>query len=106
MIDKLEDAAIKVCDFGLSTVVKPDAQQTLNTLGSPAYAAPELPTAQHTNKVDVYSFGIVLWELFSRLPPWSDVTSVWQITERVHKGQRLPILPGLVVEVCDQCFCI
>lgn len=32
---------------------------TSTTYGSPAYAAPELPTENHTNKVDVFSFAVM-----------------------------------------------
>jgi hypothetical protein len=32
---------------------------------------------------DVYSFGIVLWELLSLQVPWEGVANLWQ----VHKGK-------------------
>jgi serine/threonine protein kinase len=57
-----------VCDFGLSKVVKTaDAQMTADTLGSPQYAAPELNSETHTNKVDIFSFAI-MYALCSILP--------------------------------------
>jgi serine/threonine protein kinase len=60
-VESLEDAKVKVCDFGLSTITKNknDNEMTKNTFGSPAYAAPELPTPQHTSKVDVFSFAVM-----------------------------------------------
>lgn len=63
LVEDLEAARVKVCDFGLSTYTKGsletgDGEQTL-TIGSPAYAAPELPTDSHTNKVDVFSFSVM-----------------------------------------------
>jgi serine/threonine protein kinase len=49
---------IKVCDFGLSRLIFAKDEK-LATFGSPAYAAPELPTSTHTFPVDVWSFGIM-----------------------------------------------
>ncbi len=60
-MESIEEGKVKVCDFGLSTITrnKDDGQMTANTYGSPAYAAPELPTPNHTDKVDVFSFAIM-----------------------------------------------
>eukprot|EP00029_Vermamoeba_vermiformis_P005307 TRINITY_DN1806_c0_g1_i1.p1 TRINITY_DN1806_c0_g1~~TRINITY_DN1806_c0_g1_i1.p1 ORF type:complete len:987 (-),score=159.87 TRINITY_DN1806_c0_g1_i1:65-3025(-) len=68
LIDK--DYKIKVCDFGLSRIIADD--QNLTTLGklrgTYAYTAPELyHGATFTTKSDVYSIGIVLWEMVNRL---------------------------------------
>jgi serine/threonine protein kinase len=51
-------------------------------------------------KVDVYSFGIVMWELATRLPPWSElsrneVTFVEQLNDALRRGQR-PVIPSEV----------
>ena len=60
---------IKICNFGLALYdnpeghfVKPDTKKC----GSPAFMAPERFDAQTktiTEKVDVYAFGIVLWQI-------------------------------------------
>jgi serine/threonine protein kinase len=47
------------CDFGLSTLRKDEKRATVGIFGSPAYAAPELPTPSHTEKVDVFSFAVM-----------------------------------------------
>jgi serine/threonine protein kinase len=56
-VENWEEGKVKVCDFGLSTVTKKGDTQVSKEFGSPAYAAPELQTSNHTNKVDVFSFG-------------------------------------------------
>lgn len=59
-IESREEGKVKVCDFGLSKVIRPqDTHMTANLGGSPVYAAPELNSTTHTNKVDVYSFAIM-----------------------------------------------
>lgn len=54
--------------LGLSKISSPklDAIRGMSqkVFGSPAYAAPELPTPEHTNKVDVFSFA-VMYEIVS-----------------------------------------
>lgn len=54
---------IKICDFGLSTI-----SQEYSTVfcGSPGYIAPEVLKYQpHTNKIDVFSVGIILFSVLS-----------------------------------------
>jgi serine/threonine protein kinase len=88
-----KDFGIKVADFGLTIVHKhaqPVVEETVaagegmvatggmkyGVLGTPQWMAPEVMEGQsYTWKVDVYSFGIVLCELFSRIVPFSGAFS-------------------------------
>jgi serine/threonine protein kinase len=45
-------------------------QMSVNILGSPGYAAPELQHPAHTPKVDVFSAGIIFWEIDEQQEPW------------------------------------
>jgi serine/threonine protein kinase len=61
---------VKVCDFGLADNLTPLTEKGFwdekGRKGSPLYMAPEvLKKKLLTKKVDVYSFGIILWELLS-----------------------------------------
>jgi serine/threonine-protein kinase len=73
------DEAIKVTDFGISRVLSGD--QTLGTLdgqvlGTPAYMSPEQAKgAELTPASDVYSAGIMLYELLSGELPWTGAES-------------------------------
>ncbi|KAL6328931.1 hypothetical protein AAG906_007221 [Vitis piasezkii] len=54
----------KVSDFGLSKLMDRDQSQVVTTLrGTPGYMAPEWLISAITEKVDVYSFGIVTLEI-------------------------------------------
>nr|GMD91322.1 G-type lectin S-receptor-like serine/threonine-protein kinase SD2-5 [Ipomoea batatas] len=54
----------KVADFGLSKLVAKDKSKVLATMrGTPGYIAPECASLIITEKVDVYSFGIVMLEI-------------------------------------------
>eukprot|EP00955_Chlamydomonas_euryale_P034768 349894-Chlamydomonas_euryale.AAC.6 len=62
----------QVCDFGLSRM----QEKTFLTAqhATPAWTAPEVLRGEKSNeKVDVYSYGIVLWELVTRQRPWSHI---------------------------------
>jgi serine/threonine protein kinase len=89
----------KVADFGISTV-KPNVTRTMTCVGTPIYMAPEVLTKnKYSEKADVYSFGIVLLELFTgRLaysePEFSSM-HIAQLTYQIaHVGAR-PSVDGL-----------
>lgn len=65
----------KICDFGLSVKLRPaDSQLTNCKVGTPLYMAPEVGKyGILSKKADVYSFGIVLWEMYRR----SLKSSIW-----------------------------
>ena len=58
------DWEIKLCDFGL-VQLKSQLQEIFT------YMAPELLKTNFSKEVDVYAFGIVLWEIFAREVPWN-----------------------------------
>jgi serine/threonine protein kinase len=99
----------KVCDFGIAKFKDRTFVSTVNgQAGTPCYMAPELfDGAQVTEKVDVYSFSILLWEMLTGQIPWSTVPSPMQIIYYVGVlGQRMEIpencLPSLkeLIEMC------
>lgn len=92
LIENWFEGRVKVCDFGLSRVRKKDQDDAQESaLGSPQYAAPELNKDTHNEKVDVFSFAIILWEVSARTQPWPEVRFGWEFSERYGKGQRPPV---------------
>ncbi|KAJ1282105.1 hypothetical protein BS78_03G024600 [Paspalum vaginatum] len=56
----------KLSDFGLSKMIDGDKSQVITRMrGTPGYLAPEWLTSQITEKVDIYSFGVVIMEIIS-----------------------------------------
>mmetsp|Transcript_27902 Transcript_27902/g.31014 ORF Transcript_27902/g.31014 Transcript_27902/m.31014 type:complete len:92 (+) Transcript_27902:1313-1588(+) len=50
--------------------------------------APELLTrAGYDTSADIYSFGVILWELWVKKVPWHHVNSIY-IIDRLGKGER------------------
>ncbi|KAI9177846.1 hypothetical protein LWI28_019875 [Acer negundo] len=59
-----ENFNAKVADFGLSKLVDRDQSQIVTTMrGTPGYLAPEWLSSVITEKVDTYSFGVVVLEI-------------------------------------------
>ena len=57
---------VKLMDFGISRVENVSITQAGMTLGTPGYMAPEQIRGEPVTKsVDIYAFGVVLWELFT-----------------------------------------
>ncbi|CAA6660521.1 unnamed protein product [Spirodela intermedia] len=67
---------VKVADFGLARFQNPDGEMTRET-GTYRWMAPEIMNHQpYDHKADVFSFGIVLWELATSKIPYSDLTPI------------------------------
>jgi len=79
---------LQICDFGLAKWKEQAATQTVAGIrrGTVAYMAPEVfrdPTLPRTVRYDVYSFGIVLWELFSGQKPFEAGNCTWMHSLKV-----------------------
>ena len=90
-----KNGVLKIFDFGLakelkSTLAKRDGkyEMTGNT-GSRRYMAPEVAKEQFYNEsVDVYSFGILLWEICSAEKPFYGYGSGRHMQQVVLGGER------------------
>jgi len=90
-----------VCDFGLSQI-KPHGQSLKDVdsaKGTPLWMAPEVMQFKEFNeKCDVYSFGIVLWEILTRQEPFPHHTNFEKFRHAVCVAVRVllpsPLIPS------------
>jgi hypothetical protein len=90
--------AVKVADFGLSQIL-PDGvagHDDKQMRGTPLWNAPEvLERHAFTEKADIYSFAICLWELLTRSQPFSsyNISTLEELRDIVCARQQRPRVP-------------
>ena len=90
---------VKIGDFGEFTKACPasNKNKTMTThVGTPVYMAPELmsdsrrvdtgDSAATAKKVDVYSFSVLLWQMWHLAPPYEDEPCHWRrLMEKIDR---------------------
>ncbi|XP_008316669.1 ephrin type-A receptor 2 isoform X4 [Cynoglossus semilaevis] len=101
----------KVSDFGLSRVLEDDPEGTYTTSGGKIpirWTAPEaIAYRKFTSASDVWSFGIVMWEVmaFGERPYWD--MSNHEVMKAINEAFRLPApmdCPSAVYQLMLQCW--
>ena len=85
---------VKIADFGLSVRYEQNCKLT-ERVGTCLWMAPEvIKTQKYTTKSDVYSYGIIMWEVCTREMPY-DYFSREKILYRVSERKERPNLKRL-----------
>lgn len=80
-----------ICDFGLSKLSDLSISSITfdSFVGTPVYMAPEIFLEKRlTNKVDVYSFSIIAYQLITGKDPFPDIKSIFKLQREVTNGKR------------------
>ncbi|XP_055800737.1 serine/threonine-protein kinase EDR1-like isoform X2 [Solanum dulcamara] len=65
---------VKICDFGLSRIMTDASMRDSTSAGTPEWMAPELIRNEpFTEKCDIFSFGVIMWELCTLNRPWEGI---------------------------------
>ena len=74
----------KISDFGLSKEDMDDTSKSSGTVGTPKWSAPEVFSSNdkiNYFQADVWSYGVVVWEVATRLMPWEGMTHYQLVTK-------------------------
>jgi len=81
---------VKLCDFGLSRI---KISETMSRLGTLQYSAPEILRGErYTEKADIFSFGIIIWEMMTESIPY-DGWPPLKVASDVAYTSRRPDIP-------------
>ncbi|KAK9531210.1 hypothetical protein VZT92_010651 [Zoarces viviparus] len=90
----LGGTVLKICDFGTACDIQ---THMTNNKGSAAWMAPEVfEGSNYSEKCDVFSWGIILWEVITRRKPFDEIGGpAFRIMWAVHNGTRPPLINNL-----------
>merc|ERR1711874_428920 len=87
---------IKLTDFGFSRKLN-NGEQAWTFCGTPEYVAPEIITNKsHDLRADIWSLGILVFELLTGAPPFTKRNSSGQVYPEILKGMKSVHFPGCI----------
>ena len=97
----------KICDFGL--VRSRNKVPMTGMIGTIHWMAPEVLMSApfYDDKVDVYSFGMFLWELLTNKVPYKDLNPAQIVKKVIELGERPPIpsdCPPQLAKLIQDCW--
>ena len=94
----LKDGSIKVADFSIARDGSAQNTLTREALGSVHYISPEQAKgARVDNRSDIYSLGVVMYEMLTGRTPYDGETPVSVAIQHINGGARRPseVMPGI-----------
>ncbi|XP_040996401.1 probable serine/threonine-protein kinase SIS8 isoform X3 [Juglans microcarpa x Juglans regia] len=106
LVDK--NWVVKVCDFGLSRMKNSTYLSSRSTAGTAEWMAPEVLRNEPANeKCDVYSFGVILWELSTLQQPWGGMNPMQVVGAVGFQHRRLDIpndMDPAIADIIQKCW--
>eukprot|EP01028_Stygiella_incarcerata_P000356 TRINITY_DN103_c3_g1_i1.p1 TRINITY_DN103_c3_g1~~TRINITY_DN103_c3_g1_i1.p1 ORF type:complete len:477 (+),score=136.04 TRINITY_DN103_c3_g1_i1:222-1652(+) len=81
---------IKIADFGVAKVLSSMETSPMTITGTIEYMAPEIAEGEYNPSVDVYAFGVILWEMAACKRPYGDFEGHrMALMYKQHEGMRV-----------------
>lgn len=99
----LQGETPRLADFGIARIVRTERQSGV-IAGTPSYMAPEVFDGVRSEKGDIWSAGILLYQMLTgKLPfPQSDLTSLMGAIVRQYQEPLPAAIPSILAEVVDR----
>ncbi len=104
------DGTVKVMDFGIARSIDSHDSSPGLILGTPAYMSPEQAEGRQPDaRSDIYSLGLVMYELFCGRPPFSAESASGFMTQHLHAAPPSPLtfepdLPARIARAIQKCL--
>ena len=87
----LKNGSVKVADFGIARVMSKSNTLTKEALGSVHYISPEQAKGGNVdNRSDLYSLGVVMYEMMTGRPPYDGETPVSVAIQHINGKPQMP----------------
>ena len=87
----LKNGSVKVTDFGIARMMSKGNTLTKEALGSVHYISPEQAKGGRVdNRSDIYSLGVVMYEMMSGRPPFDGDSPVAVAIQHINGGAPMP----------------
>ncbi len=87
----LKNGSVKVADFGIARLMSKGNTLTKEALGSVHYISPEQAKGGRVdNRSDIYSLGVVMYEMMSGRPPYDGESPVAVAIQHINGGAIMP----------------
>jgi serine/threonine protein kinase len=101
-----------ICDLGIARFDEQHGAEKTMKLGTPSYMAPELmdPSGSraYNSMVDIYSYGVVLYEVVERRRALKGIHNIQELYDRVYVGGERPTIsdrtPAMCRKLIEKCM--
>lgn len=101
---------VKISDFGTALLADTELTQIMDAVGTPSYMSPEqIKGRKLTEQADIYSLGIVMYQLLSGELPFN-ATNQYELIQKISRTPPTPLasvrsgIPEEVIRIVNRCI--